>query len=64
MRRGVALSGGYSRDDANARLAKNPGVVASFSRALTEGLSAQQSDAEFNASLDTAIDSIYRASIA
>ena len=60
----VALSGGYSRDDANARLAKNPGVVASFSRALTEGLSAQQSDAEFNASLDTAIDSIYRASIA
>ena len=60
----VALSGGYSRDDANARLAKNSGVVASFSRALTEGLSAQQSDAEFNASLDTAIDSIYRASIA
>ena len=60
----VALSGGYSRDDANARLAKNPGVVASFSRALTEGLSAQQSDAEFNASLDKAIDSIYRASIA
>ena len=60
----VALSGGYSRDDANARLAKNPGVVASFSRALTEGLSAQQSDAEFNASLDKAIESIYRASIA
>lgn len=59
----VALSGGYSRDDANARLAKNPGVVASFSRALTEGLSAQQSDAEFNASLDKAIESIYRASI-
>lgn len=60
----VALSGGYSRDDANARLAKNPGVVASFSRALTEGLSAQQSDAEFNAALDAAIESIYRASIA
>ncbi|WP_272762427.1 fructose bisphosphate aldolase [Luteimonas sp. BLCC-B24] len=59
----VALSGGYSRDDANARLAKNPGVVASFSRALTEGLSAQQSDAEFNTSLDKAIESIYRASI-
>ncbi|KPN17133.1 fructose-1,6-bisphosphate aldolase [Xanthomonas sp. Mitacek01] len=60
----VALSGGYVRDDANARLAKNPGVVASFSRALTEGLSAQQSDAEFNASLDKAIESIYRASVA
>ena len=60
----VALSGGYSRDDANAKLAKNPGVIASFSRALTEGLSAQQSDAEFNAALDAAIESIYRASIA
>ncbi|MBD9370464.1 fructose bisphosphate aldolase [Xanthomonas sp. XNM01] len=59
----VALSGGYSRDDANARLAKNPGVVASFSRALTEGLSAQQSDAEFDQALDAAIESIYRASI-
>ncbi|TWT22299.1 fructose bisphosphate aldolase [Luteimonas marina] len=60
----VALSGGYSRDDANAKLAKNPGVIASFSRALSEGLSAQQSDAEFNAALDAAIESIYRASIA
>ncbi|KAF1693601.1 fructose bisphosphate aldolase [Pseudoxanthomonas koreensis] len=60
----VALSGGYSRDDANAKLAKNPGVIASFSRALTEGLSAQQSDAEFNQALDAAIESIYRASIA
>ena len=60
----VALSGGYSRDDSNALLAKNPGVIASFSRALTEGLSAQQSDAGFDAALDTAIESIYRASIA
>ncbi len=60
----VALSGGYSRDEANAHLAKNPGVIASFSRALTEGLSAQQSDAEFNATLDRAIQSIYDASIA
>jgi fructose-bisphosphate aldolase class I len=59
----VALSGGYSRDDANALLARNHGVVASFSRALTEGLSAQQSDAEFNAALDASIESIYRASI-
>lgn len=60
----VALSGGYSRDEANALLAKNRGMIASFSRALTEGLSAQQSDAEFDATLDEAIDSIYRASIA
>jgi fructose-bisphosphate aldolase class I len=60
----VALSGGYSRDEANAKLAKNPGIIASFSRALTEGLSAQQSDAEFNATLDATIESIYRASIA
>ncbi|BFM09489.1 fructose bisphosphate aldolase [Halioxenophilus aromaticivorans] len=58
----VALSGGYSRDDANSKCAANPGIIASFSRALTEGLSAQQSDEEFNASLDTAIDSIYQAS--
>jgi fructose-bisphosphate aldolase class I len=58
----VALSGGYSRDDANTKLSKNNGVIASFSRALTEGLSAQQSDAEFNASLDSAIASIYAAS--
>ena len=60
----VALSGGYSRDEANARLARNPGVIASFSRALTEGLSAQQGDAEFNQALDATIESIYRASIA
>ena len=60
----VALSGGYSRDDANARLARNPGVIASFSRALTEGLSAQQDDAAYNQALDASIESIYRASIA
>ena len=60
----VALSGGYSRDDANAKLARNPGVIASFSRALTEGLSAKQSDDEFNQAIDAAIESIYRASIA
>jgi fructose-bisphosphate aldolase class I len=60
----VALSGGYSRDDSNAMLAKNPGVIASFSRALTEGLSAQQTDAQFNSALDAAIESIYQASIA
>jgi fructose-bisphosphate aldolase, class I len=59
----VALSGGYTRADANARLARNHGMVASFSRALTEGLSKQQSDAEFNAALDAAIESIYQASI-
>ncbi|MGH7463317.1 MAG: fructose bisphosphate aldolase, partial [Longimicrobiales bacterium] len=51
----VALSGGYSREEANARLARNPGVVASFSRALTEGLHADQSDNEFNGALDEAI---------
>ena len=59
----VALSGGFSRDDANALLARNHGVVASFSRALTEGLTVQQSDTEFNAALDASIESIYRASI-
>ncbi len=58
----VALSGGYSRDDANARLARNHGIIASFSRALTEGLNAQQSDAEFDATLDAAIGSIFAAS--
>ena len=58
----VALSGGYSRDEANTLLARNHGVIASFSRALTEGLTAQQSDADFNKSLDTAIQSIYDAS--
>jgi fructose-bisphosphate aldolase class I len=59
----VALSGGYSRDEANAKLAQNHGVIASFSRALTEGLSAQQSDEEFNATLGSSIESIYQASI-
>ena len=59
----VALSGGYSRDEANKRLARNTGMTASFSRALAEGLTAQQSDAEFNAALDASIESIYRASI-
>ena len=60
----VALSGGYSRDDANAMLAKNTGLIASFSRALSEGLSAQQSDAQFNAELEKTIASIYDASVA
>jgi len=59
----VALSGGYSRDDSNARLSRNHGVIASFSRALTEGLSAKQSDAEFDALLDSTIEGIFRASI-
>jgi fructose-bisphosphate aldolase, class I len=58
----VALSGGYSRDEANTRLARQKGMIASFSRALTEGLTAQQSDAEFNAALDRAIEGIYQAS--
>ena len=59
----VALSGGYSRDHANEVLAKNPNVIASFSRALSEGLTAQQSDAQFDSTLDSAIQSIYEASI-
>ncbi len=59
----VALSGGYSRDEANALLSKNHGVIASFSRALTEGLTAQQDDSEFNAALDRTIQSIYEASL-
>jgi fructose-bisphosphate aldolase class I len=59
----VALSGGYSREDANARLSRNKGVIASFSRALTEGLSAQQTEAEFNAAIGASIASIYAASI-
>jgi fructose-bisphosphate aldolase class I len=58
----VALSGGYPREEANAILARNPGMVASFSRALTEGLTAQQSDDEFNADLDRYIGSIFEAS--
>lgn len=59
----VALSGGYSRDESNARLARNKGVIASFSRALTEGLSARQNDSEFDAALGAAIQSIYDASL-
>ena len=59
----VALSGGYSREEANDRLARNHGVIASFSRALTEGLSAQQSDEEFDAALDASIKAIYEASL-
>jgi fructose-bisphosphate aldolase class I len=58
----VALSGGYTREEGNRRLRRNHGIVASFSRALVEGLSAQQSDAEFNAVLNTSIQSIYEAS--
>ena len=58
----VALSGGYSREDANDRLRRNHGIIASFSRALAEGLSARQSDAEFNAELDKSIQSIFDAS--
>ena len=60
----VALSGGYSREEANERLARQPGMVASFSRALVEGLGAQQSDEEFDAGLDAAIEGIFRASMA
>lgn len=60
----VALSGGYSRDEADDLLAKNSGLIASFSRALTEGLSAQQSDEEFDATLDKSIQAIYDASVA
>lgn len=59
----VALSGGYSRDEANERLSRQPGMVASFSRALVEGLSAQHSDEDFNAGLDSAIASIFAASM-
>jgi fructose-bisphosphate aldolase class I len=58
----VALSGGYSREEANARLSRNPGVVASFSRALTEGLTAQQSDQEFDTALGASVSSIFAAS--
>lgn len=59
----VALSGGYTREDANAKLSRNNGMIASFSRALTEGLSAQQSDAEFDRTLGGSIAGIYAASI-
>ena len=58
----VALSGGYSREESNERLSRQKGMVASFSRALTEGLSAQQSDAEFDAALDASVGSIFEAS--
>ena len=60
----VALSGGYSREEANDKLSRNSGMIASFSRALTEGLSAKQSDAEFDDTLAATIDTIYQASIA
>ncbi len=60
----VALSGGYARDEANSRLAQNAGVIASFSRALTEGLSAQQSDDDFNTTIAATIGEIYDASVA
>jgi len=59
----VALSGGYTRSEANERLARNHGLIASFSRALAEGLSAQQTDEEFDAMLSSSIDSIYKASL-
>lgn len=59
----VALSGGYSREEANEKLVQNTGLIASFSRALTEGLSANQSDEDFNKTLDESIESIYRASV-
>ncbi|WP_299073510.1 fructose bisphosphate aldolase [uncultured Paraglaciecola sp.] len=59
----VALSGGYSREEANKKLAENNGMIASFSRALSEGLSAKQSDAEFDAIMNSSIESIYQASI-
>lgn len=60
----VALSGGYSRDEANDRLARNPGLIASFSRALLDGLTVSQSEEEYDRALDTTIESIYRASVA
>ena len=63
MLRVVALSGGYSREQANELLSRNHGVIASFSRALVEGLSAQQTDAEFNAMLEASIEDVYQASI-
>lgn len=63
MLRVVALSGGYSREKANELLSRNHGIIASFSRALAEGLSAKQSDAEFNAVLEKSVDGVYQASI-
>src|SRR5262249_60010451 len=61
--RGIALSGGYTQKEANAKLRKNHGVVASFSRALLEGVSVHQNEAEFNAMLDATSHDIYEASI-
>jgi fructose-bisphosphate aldolase class I len=58
----LALSGGYSREEANDRLRRNPGVIASFSRALLAGLSVRQTDSEFDTALDHAIESIFEAS--
>ena len=63
MLRAAALSGGYSRQESNARLGRQQGMTASFSRALTEGLQRQQTDAEFNSLLDASIASIFAASI-
>jgi fructose-bisphosphate aldolase, class I len=63
MLRIVALSGGYSRDEACALLAKDPTLIASFSRALLEGLTESQTDAEFNAQLESSIEQIYQASV-
>ena len=63
MLRVVALSGGYSREHANELLARNKGIIASFSRALAEGLTAQQTDAEFNTTIDKSVDDVYQASI-
>ena len=60
----VALSGGYSRDEANERLARNPGLIASFSRALTQGLNVDQTEEAFHKMLKDSIDSIYKASVA
>ncbi len=59
----VALSGGYTRQEANARLARNHGVIASFSRALTDGLRVTEDDAAFNATLSDSVQSIFEASI-
>lgn len=60
----VALSGGYSRKEADERLVRNPGLIASFSRALLEGLSAQQSQADFDRTLAESAEEIYKASVA
>ena len=62
MLRVVALSGGYSREEADERLARNPGLIASFSRALLEGLTAQQTDEEFHRTLERSVEEIYAAS--